>query len=101
MVMAQLPLVPSMDPSVSIQQTKWKAIIDPVLANPLNTVSFLDNISLVSGINQIPHKLGRIQQGWIITDQTAVSSIYRSQAFNSTYLYLHASAACTVNLSVF
>jgi hypothetical protein len=97
----QLPLYNTKIHDLSILQTRWKSIIDPVIANPLNSVSILNNIALVSGNNQISHLLGQMQQGWFLTDIDAAATIYRYQPFNSTYLYLNASAPVTVSIGVF
>jgi len=93
----QLPLLNS----IPLLLTKWKSILDPVLANPQTNMSILKNVALASGDNQIPHLLGQVQQGWILTDIQGAATIYRYQAFNATYLYLHSSVAVTVNLGVF
>lgn len=93
----QLPL----QNALYLLQTKWKAILDPLIANPLNNISILKSIVLSSGNNQIPHKLQQMQQGWIITDLNAAVSIYRYQPFNDAYLYLNASGAATVSIGVF
>ena len=82
-------------------QTIWKSQIDPILKIPMLSGLQLNNISLVSGVNNINHLLQRTQQGWIITDQDASSSIYRSQPFNTLTLTLHASAPCTISLWVY
>lgn len=79
----------------------WAAALNPVLANPLNTATSLNNVSLVVGPNIINHKLGRTLQGWFVTDIQGVASIYRSAPFNSTTLTLVSDAAVTVNLGVF
>ena len=42
-----------------------------------------------------------MQQGWIISDQSAAASIYRSAAFNDLTLTLTSSAPCTINLVVY
>jgi hypothetical protein len=93
----QLPLLKNID----MLATKWKAIIDPMLSNPMSNMTVLERVLLASGENQIPHKLGRNQQGWVITDTNAAVTIYRSKPFSDTYLYLTASGAVTINLGVF
>lgn len=64
----------------------------------------LQNIALKSGLNQIPHTLGRNLTGWTLVGQSAAASLYDEQASNPSqqiYLYLVASAPCTVSLLVF
>lgn len=82
-------------------QNKWKSVLDPVIKNPLNGVSILSNIPLAIGSNKIAHLLGDVQQGWFLVDLNGVASIYRSQPFTATYLYLTSSAVVTVSLGVF
>lgn len=97
----QLPLVKTDIQDLSLVETKWKSVIDPLLANPLNNASILENIVLVSGNNAIPHLLGRMQQGWFITDLNAAVTIFRYQPLNARFLYLTVSGAATVSLGVF
>lgn len=93
----QLPLLKTFE----MLQTRWKSILDPVLANPTTNMTVLTGVKLTTGNNQIPHTLGRMQQGWTIYDINSAVSIYRYQAFNSNYLYLNSTGATTVNLGVF
>jgi hypothetical protein len=89
--------------NLSAMQTRWKALLDPFLENQSNSASVLTNVSLINGTNVINHKLGRVMQGWFITDQQGVASIYRPNTapFNNLTLTLISSAAVTVNLGVF
>lgn len=85
----------------SLANPKWAAELNVFLANPVNAISILSNISLIMGDNVINHGLQQKQQGWVITDQQGVASIYRSQPFNSINLTLTSSAAVTVSIGVF
>ena len=96
-----LPLQQTELRDLSLLQTRWKAEIDPVLANPMTNILILKNIYLQVGNNSVPHLLQRVQQGWVILDINAASAIYRYLPFDSAYLFLNASASCTVNLGVF
>jgi hypothetical protein len=87
--------------TASLQTTRWKSLLDPILQNPLNNVSILKNVSLVTGTNTINHLLGRVQQGWFFTDIDAAATIYRSAAFNDKTLTLTSSGNCTVSIGVF
>jgi hypothetical protein len=95
--MAQLPL----GMPIPILQTRWKALLDPLLANPLNSVGVLEGVKLASGPNVINHLLGRTMQGWQILDINAAVIPYRSAPFNDLTLTLTCSAPCTVNIGVF
>lgn len=103
--MTQLPNFQSTPTNVNtpfqLMQTKWSAILNPVLSNPMTDPGLLTNITLASGDNVINHKLGKTPVGWIIVDINAVASIYRSASFNNLTLTLNASAPCTVNIAVF
>jgi hypothetical protein len=94
--MAQLPL--NLD--LSQMQTKWKSQLDQLLSNELTQGSLISQ-SLASGSNTINHLLGRQQVGWIIVDQDAAATIYRSQPLNAKTLTLNASAPVNVALWVF
>ena len=93
--MAQLPQIS--EPLM----TKWKSILDPIIANPVNNSLLLPNVSLSAGVNVINHKLGRMMQGWIISDINGVSTVYRSAAYNILTLSLTSSAPVTISLVVF
>jgi len=93
----QLPLKLTAD----LMQTRWKSLIDPLLENALNSVSIIDNVVLAIGDNVINHKLGRKQQGWLVLDVNASTTIYRSADFNDKTLTLNSSAAATIKLGVF
>jgi hypothetical protein len=93
----QLPLKLTMD----LMQTRWKSLLDPILENPINNISIIDNVVLATGNNVINHRLGRKQQGWLILDINAASTIYRSADFNDKTLTLNASAGATIKLGVF
>lgn len=97
--MAQLPKGLPLE----LMQTRWKSQIDPLLANPVNSVSFLKNIALNNGSTVINHLLGRKMQGWFVLDIDGAGNPYRDPAapFNATTLTLISSAACNVNLGVF
>lgn len=82
-------------------QTRWASILNPFVKNQLNSVSLLKNVTLVSGVNVINHRLGKLQQGWFITDVNGAAVIYRSADFNDLTLTLTSDAAVTVSIGVF
>jgi len=85
----------------NLANTKWAASLNPVLKNPLNDVSIIENISLTTGTNVINHMLGRTQQGWFLVDQQGIASIFRNAPFNSSTLSLSSSANVLVSIGVF
>lgn len=93
----QLPILTTL----SALATRWKSVLDPVLANPINGVSILSNVVLANGTTVINHKLDQLQQGWFIVDINAAATIYRSAAFNEKTLTLHSNAAVTVSIGVY
>lgn len=89
----QLPL--------SAMQTTWATQLEPLLSFPPNNGLLIKNLALVTGANSINHKLQRLPQGWMIIDQNAVATFYRSQPLNNLTLTLTSSATVTVSLWVF
>lgn len=90
--------------TLSMMQTKWASILDPLLANPLNGISILKNITLASGINVINHKLQQPLQGWFIVRRRAACNLYDTQDSNQTpqlTLQLVSDAAASVDIGVF
>lgn len=85
----------------SLAQNRWASEINPILTNPINGTTILINIPLINGVTIINHLLGRVQQGWFLTDIQGAASIYRSAPFNATTLTLTSNAAVTVNIGVF
>lgn len=79
----------------------WSQALNPIISSPLSSASFLLNVPLINGVNIIPHKLGRLMQGWWITDVNGIASIYRSSPMSATTLTLTSSAAVTINIGVF
>lgn len=58
-------------------QTRWKSILDPLLSNPVNNVSILENLELNNGLNAVQHKLSRVPEGWFITNINMPVNIWR------------------------
>ncbi len=88
---------------LATMQTRWKSDLDPLLSNPLNGISILKDVSLVSGTNTINHLLGRVMQGWFLTDVQGIATIYRASTnpFNALTLTLTSSAAVVCSIGVF
>jgi hypothetical protein len=99
--MALLPTFIFSESVLSRLQTQWKAILDPVIANPTTNPTLLKNIVLKTGVNTINHNLQAIQQGWVVTDINAAITLYRSAPYNDLTLTLVASAPATISLLVY
>lgn len=80
---------------------KWASELNPIIANPMTNPNILTNVVLINGTTIINHGLGRIQQGWVLTDIQGAATIYRNANFNNTTLSLSSSAAVTVSIGVF
>lgn len=99
-----LPIFQTILKDLSLMQTKWASVINPILSAPIVNGLLLNSVSLVSGDNTINHKLGRKLQGWIVVGKTANANIFDKQATNTMpelTLVLNSSATTTVNLWVF
>ncbi len=81
---------------------KWAAEINPLLALPILNGNLLTNISLVASTPlAINHLLQRMPQGWILTDNTADTAVWRTRAFSQYTLTLESSADTTISLWIF
>ncbi len=96
-----LPKVFTEDQALSLIQSKWAAIINPVLTNAANNSNLLTGIALINGVTVVNHLLGRMMQGWSIVDINGAATIYRSQPLNNLTLTLTSNAAVTVAIEVF
>lgn len=96
-----LPIFNSLSKELSLLQTGWSALIDPIIGRAQNKSNILQNIVLISGTNVINHLLGRKMQGWSIVDINSAAQVYRSVPFNDLTLTLISDAITTVNIEVF
>lgn len=99
--MAQLPLFNKTDDQqFMLLSTKWKSLLDPLLANPiLNGIPL--SATLINGSTTIYHGLGRTPVGWIILNVNAPATIYNPNPFTATTFTLVSNIACNVYLWVF
>lgn len=85
-----------------LAQTKWSSTINPFLALPILNGNQITSIDLVATTPKpINHLLGRMPQGWILTDNTANAVIWRAQDFNQFSIVLESSANTTISFWVF
>lgn len=96
-----LPIFQTNIRELSMMETQWSAQLNPILANPLNGVLVLKNISLANGTTVINHMLQQTLQGWFIVDITGAATIYRSAPKNSTTLTLTSNALVVADIAVF
>ncbi len=86
---------------LDMMQVRWATALDPIIRNLLVQGILISNIKITTGSNTINHKLGRKQIGYIITDQNAQASLFRSQPLNDLTLTLTSDADCTISLWCF
>lgn len=78
-----LPIMQSDSEQLSMMQTRWASILDPIIANPITSGAVLKQVQLIIGSNSINHLLGRKLQGWFLVRQRGAASIYDTQDSNS------------------
>lgn len=79
----------------------WASSLNPVLANPLNNISVLTNISFRVGVNILDHGLGRMMNGWFVIDPQGSGTLFRSQPLNKLTLTLTSDADFVSSIGVF
>lgn len=95
--------IPQVQSDDRVQNQMQQNIVSPLnqlLKNPIVQGNFLTK-ALVVGVNSISHGLGRVMQGWIISDVNASVTIYRSAPMNASTLTLVSSGTATVSIYVF
>lgn len=79
--------------------TRWAAILNPVVDNPLLGGVAINGIQLDVGVPKvIQNPLQRVPQGWIITDNLVFCDIKRTQPFNAKTLTLETSVSTTISI---
>lgn len=99
-----LPIFQTDSKDLSLLQTGWAQQLNPVISLPTNQGQILRDISLVSGLNQVSHRLGRKLQGWFLVRQRSLASVYDQQDAESNpalFLALVSSASVSVDIFVF
>ena len=83
---------------------KWASSINPILALPILNGTALTNIVLTAGKPlAINHLLGRMPQGWFLTDKDTNANVWRPSdtPFNIYTLTLATTANTTVSIWVY
>jgi hypothetical protein len=96
-----LNIYQSPDQTLMLMQKQWASQLNPLLANIFPQGSLLTNVKLINGASTFNHYLGSQMTGWVLADQNAAASIYRSAPLNSQTLTLTSNAVVTVSLWVF
>lgn len=85
-----------------LAQTKWSSTINPFLALPILNGNQINDIDLLASKPlAINHLLGRVPQGWILTDNSANSVIWKARDFSQYTITLEASADTTISIWIF
>lgn len=90
--------------SWELANTKWAAEINPIIDNPVNSMSIIENVPLVIGANVINHLLGHTLTGWTILRKRAACNVYDTQDSNASpdlTLQLVSDAIASVDIGVF
>lgn len=86
----------------ALANPQWAAAINPILSNALVSGKIIQSINLVANTPKtINHGLGRMMQGWFVTDTIAAANVWRTQNFNPLAITLEASANTTISVWVF
>jgi hypothetical protein len=91
--------VVTQDQNLTRVQDNVQAELTRIDVSPFQNGVLLKNLALKSGANSIAHTLGRAPQVWVVTDRTSTATVYRT-SWDSKFIGLQASAACTVSLWV-
>lgn len=89
---------------LSLMQSAWAKVLDPVIMLPTNSGRIVKDVELVVGNNVIDHKLGRKLQGWYIVRKRGPGNVYDTQDTNNSpelTLNLVSDAVVSVNIFVF
>ncbi len=86
----------------SLLQTKWAAILNPILKLPILGGNQINGIVLTAATPLvINHLLSRIPQGWIVTDNIASAVVWRTAPANKSTITLEASADTTISIWIY
>lgn len=99
----RLPIFQSDLKEMSLMQTQWASMINPVINTAIVQGNYLNNVALIVGPNSINHLLGRNYQGWILTGMhNAYLQIYDTPStMPDKTLVLQSSGVGIVSLYVF
>lgn len=81
---------------------QWPATLNPVIANPLVNGQQINLIVLTANTpRDVSHSLGQLPKGWIVVNQDAAASVFKSQPFNAKTITLEANANVTVSIWIY
>lgn len=93
------PTIQTNDPILNRIQANVSNAISQLIG-PFIGGNLLSSVKLTSGqANVVSHKLGRAPQVWVLCDQSAGTSVWRT-AWDANSITLEAGADCTISLWV-
>lgn len=101
---SKLPIMQSDSEQLSLMQTRWASILEPIISNPMLSGAVLKQVELSIGINVVNHKLGRKLQGWFLVRQRGPANVYDTQDANNMpalTLTLTSDASVSVDIWVY
>lgn len=85
-----------------LMQPQWAQQINQLLKIPfLDGIAIKDIALTASTPLATPIRIGRVQQGWLLTDNSANCTVWRTQPFNAQTITLESSADTTISIWVF
>ena len=102
--MPKLQRIQTGDRVLNMIQDNVSNILDPYSSKEILQGQILQNVALISGANNVVHKLSRPLIGWFIVRQRSAGTVYDTQDTNtqpSLFLTLVASANMSVDIYVF
>ncbi len=100
----QLPYFQTLIKELSLLQSRWASILNPLIGNPSLQSNILSHVHLINGAVTINHQLGYPLTGWRIIRKRATADIWDSQDSNQSpqlTLILNSNAIVSVDLEVF
>jgi hypothetical protein len=98
--MAQLPLIRTAA-DIPILMPKWKSQLDPVIAGSIASGVQVSHVSLSNTPTVVPHTLGQVPKGWVVSDLSDNAVVYRASPMTSSSVTLVATAPCVVSLWIY
>lgn len=78
-----------------------KTDLRELLSAPLLRGVLLEVAAPASGTVRVPHRLGRVPQGWIVVDNTVVAHTLHRDSWDDVAIVFGSTVACNVKLWVY
>lgn len=81
---------------------RWASELNPFLALPILNGNLVSSIALIANKPQaINHLLGRMPQGWFLTDNVTDTAVWRARDFSQYTITLQSSQDTTISFWIF